>query len=399
MRMLSADLVIPVSAPPLRNGVVTIDEDGTVMQVGERSGIDTADLEIFQGIICPGFINAHCHLELSYMKGKIPAHSGMVQFIIDLIEYRNYFRQPGHHDATAEIKSAIQDAHNEMMREGIVGVGDISNEGDTFPLKALSAIPYYTFIECFGFDPVQAENSFRKAARLYEQARAQHLEASVTPHAPYSVSPGLFQRIFSAEGHQQALYSFHNQESKAEEELFMTGRGEFLRFMQHFQLPLDELHVSGKNSLQTVIHHFPGGNKTLFVHNVTTGAHDLDLIREFIPGSWFCLCPNANLYIGNGLPSISLFRKHQDRICIGTDSYASNHRLSVLDELITLQQHFPQLTTSELITWSTLHGAVFYNWSDTYGSIEPGKQPGLNLIGPVHASFQLQKDTMVRKLA
>lgn len=398
MRKFSADLLLPVTAPPIINGVVVTTDDGTILQIGERDAFNISSIEIAKGIICPGFINAHCHVELSYMKGKIASGKGLPQFIIELIDYRNQFLVPGENDATAAIEASINASITEMIENGIVGVGDISNDSYTFNSKAGSQLHFHTFIECFGFFPDKAEKYFQHSLELFEKAVAMNLAASITPHAPYSVPPALFKRIFSFQENSPVLFSYHSQESAAEATFFQNGSGDFGKVLQHFSIPSTVFFPTGKNSLQSVIDYFPADRKILFVHNTMSDASDLAHIARQLPGAYFCFCPNANLYIENKLPQYGLFAQYADRICIGTDSYASNRQLSILEEIKTIQKHEPAVNTPELIRWCTLNGARFFDWDLQLGSIETGKKPGLNLISHTTADHLLTDKSTVTKL-
>lgn len=391
--------MFPISSPPIKKGVVTVDDDGTILSIGERRDTDPALTEIFEGIICPGFINAHCHLELSYMKGKIPQQKGMAQFIIDLIDYRNGLLLSGEEGKhNEEIDTAIQNALREMQKKGIVGIGDISNDDYTFSHKAKSDVCFHTFIECFGFFPGKADQYFQQSLGIFEKARKLGLNSSITPHAPYSVPRELFELIFSFPGNYPSLFSYHSQESEAESTFFKNASGDFQKVFEHFKLPLSIFTSTGKNSLQSVIGYFPADKKILFVHNTVADATDIALITSQLPEAYFCFCPNANLYIENQLPQFSLFSNYNDRICIGTDSYASNHQLSILEEIKTIQRAHPALSTHQLLQWSTLNGARFFNWDSQLGSIEPGKKPGLNLITQTTASLQFTDKSISGKL-
>lgn len=398
MRKFSADLLLPVASPPIINGVVVTTDDGTILQIGERDAFDVSSVEIAKGIICPGFINAHCHVELSYMKGKIADGKGLPQFIIDLIDYRNQFLAPGQNDAAAAIEAAITLAMTEMIENGIVGVGDISNDSYTFNSKASSPLHFHTFIECFGFFPDKAEKYFQLSYSLFKRAIALGLAASITPHAPYSVPPELFTRIFSFRENSPLLFSYHSQESDAEATLFQNGSGDFRKVFQHFNIPSTVFFPTGKNSLQSVIDFFPSDHKILFVHNTMSDASDLARVARQLSGAYFCFCPNANLYIEKRLPQFALFARYADRICIGTDSYASNRQLSILEEIKTIQKQEPDIGTPELIRWCTLNGARFFGWDQQLGSIETGKKPGLNLISHTTADYKLTGKSRVTKL-
>jgi cytosine/adenosine deaminase-related metal-dependent hydrolase len=256
----------------------------------------------------------------------------------------------------------------------------------------------HTFIECFGFYPDHAEVYFKKSLELLNQALQQNLSASITPHAPYSVPPELFNLIFSYNVNQLLIYSYHNQESEAENNFFISGSGEFLRVFNHFNVPLSLFEATGKNSLHSVIDYFPSDKKILFVHNTFSGAEDIAVINSQCPKSYFCFCPNANNYIEDRLPDFSLFRNFSDRICIGTDSLASNNHLSVLEEMKTIQAAEHSISTEELLQWATLNGAHFFGWNDQLGSIEKGKRPGLNHITNVSPSLQLTPQSGIRKI-
>lgn len=170
MRKLTADFVFPVITAPLKNGVAITDDQGKILSLDERENFEDAELEIHKGIITPGFINAHCHLELSYMKGKIPAHSGIVQFIMDVIDYRNGFTLSLEGEHLEIIYDAIRKSEQEMFENGIVAVGDISNDDYTFDFKANSGLKYHTFVECFGFYPEKAENYFNLSMKVFHEA-------------------------------------------------------------------------------------------------------------------------------------------------------------------------------------------------------------------------------------
>jgi cytosine/adenosine deaminase-related metal-dependent hydrolase len=154
--------------------------------------------------------------------------------------------------------------------------------------------------------------------------------------------------------------------------------------------------------LISILPYLPDKNPLLLVHNTFTEKLDLEALKKnrSLKNTWFVLCPNSNLYIENQLPPIKLFRDEKLNICIGTDSLASNHELSVLAELITLQQNFPELELTELLIWATLNGAKALGIEATFGSFEPGKKPGINLISGVDfKTFRLTENSKVKRLA
>jgi aminodeoxyfutalosine deaminase len=390
MRKITADYIFPVSQPPIKNGVVIIDEGGKVLSVDERKNYDDVELEIYNGIIVPGFINAHCHLEGSHLKGRIAEKTGIVQFILDYISKR---------EAPLEvILQAVADGDAEMKRNGIVGVGDISNKTDTFLQKTKSDIQYHTFVEVFGFNPKQAEEYFNDALKVIEEGKKLGLQISMTPHAPYSVPAPLFEKIVSY--NKNALYSYHNQESKAEDELFVSGIGNFKNLFIKFNLPDEWFKPTGKSSLVSTLRYFEKGKKILFVHNSFTTASDIDFAVKSGNDVWWCSCPNANLYIENTLPDYDLFLNNSDRVVLGTDSLASNYQLSILEEMKIISLHKHNIDFATLIQWATLNGARFFGWENVLGSIDPGKQSGLNLIENIDSvKIKLTPQSSVQKIA
>ncbi|HXO74250.1 MAG TPA: amidohydrolase family protein, partial [Puia sp.] len=95
---------------------------------------------------------------------------------------------------------------------------------------------------------------------------------------------------------------------------------------------------------------------------------------------YFCLCPNANRYISDLLPDVGMLVRNGCTIVMGTDSLASNHQLSILEEIKTLEEAFPQLDLAGLLQWSTYNGARALQLDGMLGSFAPGKQPGVVLI-------------------
>jgi aminodeoxyfutalosine deaminase len=139
----------------------------------------------------------------------------------------------------------------------------------------------------------------------------------------------------------------------------------------------------------------------LLVHNTFTKKEDLEELKKIhsAENTFLVLCPNSNLYIENQLPPVSLFREEELNICLGTDSLASNHELSVLSELITLQLYFPELKLFDLLQWATLNGAKALQVDDTFGSFEAGKKPGVNLISGIDFKMmKLTKQSKVKRL-
>ncbi|HEX8515369.1 MAG TPA: amidohydrolase family protein [Bacteroidia bacterium] len=398
MRKISADHIYTLTSAPLKNGVITLDDDGTIIDI-EHAGEPDIKTEFYSGIICPGFINTHCHLELSHMKGRIPEKTGMAGFIKEILSIRPTFSDD-------EINQGIVDAEAEMISNGIVAIGDISNDNSTFAQKAKGNIRYQTFLEVFDLDPSKAPSIFSRALELKRQLAGLETEniklpASIVPHAPYTVTDQLFGLIAEQAKHGNSIISIHNQESIAESQLFEEHSGPLFEAFSRIGIDFQNFPVSGKNSLRTTFSKLPLSQKILLVHNTFTSADDIEWAEKMLNahnnrGLYWCTCPKANLYIEGKLPDYKVFVETKAKMTIGTDSLASNTSLSVLDEIKTIAEHFPGISLQSLLTWACKNGAEFLGTREL-GTIEKGKKPGLNLLTNT-GDQEIGKDTGVIRL-
>jgi cytosine/adenosine deaminase-related metal-dependent hydrolase len=394
MRKISADYVFPISSAPIANGVITINDEGVIVEVSENEEITNREgIEFYKGVICPGFINTHCHLELSHMRAQIPEGKGMTGFIKEIISKRNLFSED-------EIQQAIVTAENEMIQNGIVAVGDISNNSSTFLQKAKKNIYYHTFIEVFDLNPERANEVFETARKLSKQLLTFDLKLSnsIIPHAPYTVSDNLFEMIANEALKNNSILSIHNQESKAEDELFISKTGAIVESFTQMGINMDFIKKTGRSSLQSTFTKLPRNQKKILVHNTFTLKEDIQFVTHYsLPNTtYWCTCPNANNYIEGRLPNYKIFVDADALLTIGTDSLASNWSLSVLDELKTITQHEPQLPLQTLLLWATKNGADFLGRTDL-GTLEKGKKPGINWLQNIE-NLKITSETVVTRL-
>lgn len=396
MRKLRADWIF--DGHRMHQGATLVmDEAGVVADLLLQDETAPGDAtEYFHGILCPGFVNAHCHLELSCLKGHVPKGRGLVDFILQLQRARSGFQQE-------EVVSAMEQAEREMLAAGIVGVGDIANGAVSFRVKEKSRLAYHTFLEVFGFDPAKAGGILSAAMSLrgaaVESGRGRLGE--IVPHAPYSVSPELFGLIAacarsSKDGAKPVLLSIHNQESAHEDPFYREGSGDFNRLYRELGMDISYYRPHGSDALETWLPWMDGSGKILLVHNTYTRPRDIRHAAE-TEEIWWCLCPNANLYIENRLPDIPLFVNEGLRLVLGTDSLASNDGLSILEEMKTISAHFPTIDLEQLLQWATRNGAEFFEW-EHLGSFSKGKRPGVNLLTGLHRGKYLSEDTRVRTI-
>jgi len=368
MKKVSANYIFPGNSTPIKNGVIVLDDNGLIITVlnPETDDIDWREVEKHEGIICPGFVNTHCHLELSYLKGKLSERSQLPNFVKEIISVRDDF-------TNEERESAIVAAENEMIINGIVAVGDISNGNSTFNQKESSKIKYHTFLEVFSLNPKVAEEVIERTKSLKKEYYCQN-RISITAHAPYSLSKNLMNAVNKVAGN---ILTIHNQETESENELFLSKSGNLYNQLASFNENIKEWIPTGKNSLPSYLSNYDSSKKILLVHNTYTNKEDLTFAKSHSDNIYWCFCPNANEYIERTQPNYNLFLN--ENCTIGTDSLASNWSLSILDELKTISKKDSSIPLETLVKWATFNGAAFLEF-EKLGSLEKGKSPGLNLI-------------------
>ncbi|MBK9939069.1 MAG: amidohydrolase family protein [Chitinophagaceae bacterium] len=362
-----------------QNKVLITDEEGRVEALvpAEEAGDDVQQLE---GILTPGLINCHCHLELSHLKNVIPPQTGLVEFLCSVVTKRDF--------SPEIIQQEIVKAEKEMYDNGIVAVGDIGNTADTAEVKSKSKIRWQNFVEVLSFTDEKTEENFKHykivAKKLEAALRTSIIphRTSLVPHAPYSISPKTFQLINEATKGQ--VISIHNQEHPAEDELYKTGGGGYLRLFQIFGIDKSPFPVTGKSSIRSVLPYFNNGQTILLIHNTFMPEEDVIWANEYaaIHGLKlvYCVCINANLYIENKVPPIDLLIKHNCHIVLGTDSYSSNWQLSIAKEMEAVQKYFPHIPIETILQWATSSGATALGWEDDLGNFKNGKRSGVILI-------------------
>lgn len=366
--------------PP--DSVLLTNEQGVVLDIVTE--MEAGDgIERMDGILAPGFINCHCHTELSYLKGQIPEGTGMVDFLLSVIKARNASRE--------WVIEAAREAIQAMETAGIVAVGDICNTDIPAAYAADSSLRFHHFIEVAGTIASVARDRYDDGLRIKE--RFDRNPASIVPHAPYSVSPELLRLM------KDGIQSIHNQESAAENELFLAGSGEFLRLYAALGLPLPSFIGQGLNSLPAIMPHL-APRPTIFVHNVATEPEDMEELTLWANRNrtsfFWCLCPAANRYINGSSPPGHLL-EDKERLVLGTDSLASNHRLDILAEIDVLLDAHPSLDTAMLLQAATSNGARALGMDEQLGSFEKGKRPGIVHIATIDG-LSLKKSTARRVL-
>ncbi|MBQ9184264.1 MAG: amidohydrolase family protein [Bacteroidales bacterium] len=370
---------------PLSPGFVDYDqEDGRIVDFGYADDIPE-DAEVLDGAVVPGFVNTHCHVELSYMKGLFRRGTGMAGFIDQINELRD----------VAPLEERLCDISREMdqmWRNGVSAMADISNCDDSFAAKAASPMYTRTFLEVFGTEPEDCDAVMSGVRRLQEKALECGLDAAPTPHACYTMSPELVQAS-SAAGLESGYLSFHSEETPEEEEMIGKGSGRLWDNRKAAGMSVPP--VTGGSSLEyfvdrlAAVKELPIKEHVLLVHEVCMTKEGTELVKKALPGAFVALCPRSNIYIHDALPDVDMLRSSGIPLTIGTDSLSSNDSLDMVAEMYCLQENFPGLSLGELLGWACLNGARFLGKEAVLGSIGIGKKPGLVLVGHISAEGRL----------
>lgn len=371
MKRFSAQYIITGTGKILKRGIITTDDNGFIRSVADTGGslTELENTSFYNGIIIPGFVNCHCHLELSAMKGMSKGKQGLGKFIEDVREMRT---------AVTDTETPARIADRDMYNSGVSACADICNTPDTFRIKDESPVEYINLLEVFGVDPGRANKRLEEISALENVASGFRTASYIVPHSLYSLSTKLLLSL-KVKTSSNKITSLHFMESDAEKEFLEYGTGSLNESYTSMGITREMLadrvsnHVSAIHSLVTL-----SGN-LLLVHNTFATGDEIDRVMERGNTFW-CLCPSSNIYIENRIPPVQLLRDRGARIVLGTDSLASNNNLSILDEMKVISSAFPDIPLDEMVEWATLNGAEALGLSERFGTIETGKRPGLVLL-------------------
>lgn len=391
------------SADYIFTGYELITGDDSVLIVHKNGEIDAIvskevagdDIQYFQGILTPGLINCHCHLELSHLKNAIPPYSGLIPFLMSVPKLREANYQI--------IQTAIQEAANELFQSGTVAVGDICNNTTTIELKKNLPLHFYNFIEAIGVQDSNAEARYNLYYNVYNlfQNELSLQSNAIVPHAPYSVSNSLLQLINKESDGKTCC--IHNQESLDETKWFLNKEGDLLNLFNELEIDTSSFKPTAKSSLQSYLPYLTAAKNLILVHNTFTTKDDIQFAHEHATKNqqqlFWCICNNANRYIEQTNPPINeLIQQHQ-QIVIGTDSYSSNWSLNMIDEMKTiLLENNNTVSTQDVLTWATINGANALQMDAFLGSFSKGKLPGIVIIDNIENGGISKSSTAKRLL-
>ena len=367
MIRFSADWILPISDAPIGRGVVTID-GGRIVSVAESTGDE--DVALGRVAVLPGLVNAHTHLELSYLHGRIPPASRFLDWVRPMLAARR--ERPAADDPV--MLRAAADAIRHARAGGTSLIGDVTNTLAAVPLLRDANMPACVFHELIGFAGLNANEQVTAARHAIDAVPlAEHLRLTLAPHAPYSVSPALFGAIRrDLDDHRPVVSTVHLGESPEEVELLRSGTGPWRALLEELGVWNEGWEVPQCSPVEYLTEMGFLTGSVLAVHGVQFDGTDLDRLRTL--GVTLVSCPRSNRYVGVGSPPLEAFYAMDVEVAFGTDSLASVEDLNMFDELAEARRIAPKVPAQALLRSATLTGATALGFGNDFGSIEVGKR-------------------------
>ncbi len=352
-----ADWVLTLDGPPIRNGWIRVEVDRIAALGSPAEFPEDAEVRRFPNcVLLPGLINAHCHLELSALRGRLPRGLPFPAWVKALRE------------ATAactleDYRSAARRGIAELIRGGTTTVVDVGNTGEALPTLAESPLRAFALVETLGSDPALAEEKFRSAVALAAPWRG-----GIAPHSAYACSPALLAAVIAHQTNFGLPVTLHVAESREEKELFASGTGPLQDFCRtaYPDAPThrDTTPVQYLDSLDLL----PEG--ALLVHGNHLDSTDIEILRR--RRATVVHCPSSHAFFDHFHFPCSRLREREVPICLGTDSLASGDSLSMLDQLRSFHLVHPETRAEEVLAMATKTPAAALGLEGKLGMLRPG---------------------------
>lgn len=367
MPRFRADWVLPVGTKPLSRGWIAVD-DGRIGEVGDDA---SEAIDLGSVALLPGLVNAHTHLELSYLRGQVGRAGSLVDWVRSLLRLR---RQSSEASA-ADIRAAVAQAIGEARASGTVLFGDVANTLVTVPALSTAGVSARVFLELIGFNAADPTAQVRDARQRVTEVQPDdgRVRVGLSAHAPYSVSPDLFRQIRAdLDRAAEPVCCVHLAESPEEVDFLTTGSGGWRGLLDDLGAWNSEWRVPGASPVEYLDGIGFLDARVMAVHCVQCTGEDLRRLQAL--GVTVVSCPRSNEYVGVGAPPLEAFYAMDVDVAFGTDSLASVETLNMFDELAEARRLAPRVSASSLLRSATLVGATALGFGDDYGTLEPGRR-------------------------
>lgn len=356
---LRARYLFPADGPPIADGVVVIEGD-RIHSVGPASQL-SADLDLGNVALLPGFANLHTHLDLTDAAGKCPPSSDFVGWLRKVISHRRS-------QTPQDIDRAVAAGIDQLVRSGTTIVGDISADGSSWARLTQAPMRSIVYREILGLSRERGLTSLQHAEDWYGrclQTDLPNTRPGFSPHSPYSVHRSVFHEfrrgLRLAEG--PPPVAIHYMESAEEVELIEHGSGPFVPFLKDMGVWEDDAPVRSWSEIEKI--------DGLLVHGNFIPARS-------VVSNPIVYCPRTHAAFGHPPHPFRTLRTRG--LGLGTDSLASNPDLSVLEEARFLARNYPDFDRAGLLRLITLEGATILGFGKTAGSLTSGKSADLVVL-------------------
>jgi cytosine/adenosine deaminase-related metal-dependent hydrolase len=368
-----ADWILPITADPIPNSWIALDR-GRIVALGRpHDGGGDNIVDLGRSVVLPGLVNAHTHLELSYLRNAVPPAPRFLDWIRPLMARRREFPNPSDHAILEHARTGIR----ESRASGTALVGDVSNTLVTVPLLVDAGMPGAVFYELLKFNESDPVGRVQHARHQIDALPAHEgVRVSIAPHAPYSVAPLLFRAIRAdLDRHPFDRSTVHLSESPDEVEFIQRGTGAWKTLLEEIGVWASDWRPPGTTPVAYLAEAGFLDRRVLVVHGVQCTRTDLSRLASI--GASIVSCPRSNRHVGVGSPPLAAFYDAGLNVAFGTDSLASVEDLNVFAELAEARRLAPAVPASRLLESATLSGARALGFDDELGSIDPGKRGDL----------------------
>ena len=379
MPIYRAAWIVPIVGPPVRHGWVAT-HAGRLIAVG-RDGeaapgpvASDAVIDLGEVAVLPALVNAHTHLELSWLRNRVPPARGFISWVSSMMRER---MQASDQRDEHVVRKAMGAALAEMKATGTAVVGDISNTLANLDLLGPSGLAGVVFHELIKFRATDPEEVVTDAERRIEMATVgADWRLALAPHAPYSVSPGVFAALRDRRRTADDTHtSVHVSESADEVEFIDRGSGGWQDLLKRLGAWDSEWRTPNCSPIEYLDRLGFWDDRTLAVHAVKASPEDLKLLAS--RGATIVTCPRSNVHVGAGDPPVAAFYESGVNVAIGTDSLSSVKDLNLFSELAAMHRLAPGVEPSRLLRSATINGATALGFDRDFGSIAPGKRAAL----------------------
>lgn len=372
LHVIRAGWVLPVTAPPLRDGAVAVRE-GVLLDVGPAAELlarhpGAPVQELPASVLLPGLTNAHTHLSLTALAGRLPRDAGFLSWLGSAARAAAAL-------SPEEVAASTDLGLLESWRLGTVLVGEVTTRAEGWDrILAHGRMQGRVYFEFLGVTEDRARERFaaaaRAAARLAAHPGADAVLPGLSPHAPYSVWPDLWARTGELARRHGFRWTTHLAESPDEQRFLLEGTGPLREYLEGLGVWDGSFPVPGRGAVALLEAAGALDERALLVHGVHLEPEEMD--RLAAAGAALCLCPRSNAYLGLPPPPVQALHERGVRLCLGTDSKASNRDLSVWGEMRAVRRLAPSIPAARILEMATVRGAMALGMSHLSGSLRPG---------------------------